>query len=125
MSDLKVVELSKIINFKNHPFKVNEDASLDDLVTSIRENGLLTPLTIRLIDNDKYELISGHRRKKAMELLGIKNAKVYIKNLNDDEAIIEMVDSNMYRDKILPSEKAFAYKMKLDAMKHQGKTLFP
>ena len=125
MGKIEVIELSKIDTFKNHPFKVNNDESLRSLSDSIKENGLLNPLTVRIKNNGRYELISGHRRKLAMELIGIKEANAYVKELNDDEAIIEMVDSNMYREKILPSEKAFAYKMKLDAIKHQGKTLSP
>lgn len=125
MNKLEIIELSKIDGFKNHPFKVNNDDSLKELANSIKENGLLNPLTVRLKSNGKYELISGHRRKLALELIGIKEANAYVKELGDDEAVIEMVDSNMYREKILPSEKAFAYKMKLDAMKHQGKTLSP
>ena len=125
MGKIEVIELSKIDTFKNHPFKVNNDESLKTLSDSIKENGLLNPLTVRIKNNGRYELISGHRRKLAMELIGIKEANAYVKELNDDEAIIEMVDSNMYREKILPSEKAFAYKMKLDAIKHQGKTLSP
>ena len=87
----------------------------------IKENGLYTPLTVRLKEDGRYELISGHRRKAAMELLGITETEAYVKELADEEATIEMVDSNMYREKILPSEKAFAYKMKYDAIKHQGK----
>lgn len=125
MSEIKNIKLEEIDNFKNHPFQVNNDESLKELSDSIKENGLLNPLTVRQKENGRYELVSGHRRKFAMELLGIKEAKAYVKELSDDEAIIEMVDSNMYRDKILPSEKAFAYKMKLDALKHQGKRLSP
>lgn len=125
MSEIKNIKLEEIDNFKNHPFKVNNDESLKELSDSIKENGLLNPLTVRLKENGRYELISGHRRKFAMELLGIKEANAYVKELSDDEATVEMVDSNMYRDKILPSEKAFAYKMKLDALKHQGKRLSP
>ena len=125
MSEIKKIKLEEIDNFKNHPFKVNNDESLKELSDSIKENGLLNPLTVRLKENGRYELISGHRRKFAMELLGIKEANAYVKELSDDEATVEMVDSNMYRDKILPSEKAFAYKMKLDALKHQGKRLSP
>ena len=86
---------------------------------------MLNPITVRPKSNGRYELISGHRRKTAMESLGLEEANAIIKELTDDEATIEMVDSNMYRDKILPSEKAFAYKMKLDALKHQGRTLSP
>ena len=88
---------------------------------SIRMNGLLEPLLVRPDKSGGYELISGHRRKLALELCGIKEADCYIENLSDDEAIIKMVDSNIYRNLILPSEKAFAYKMKLEAIKHQGK----
>ncbi len=125
MSDIKKIKLEDIDTFENHPFKVNNDESLQELAESIRINGLLNPLTVRKKENGRYELISGHRRKLAMELNGMKEANAYIKELSNDEAVIEMVDSNMYRDKILPSEKAFAYKMKLDAMKHQGKKISP
>ena len=113
--------MSKIDSFKDHPFHVNNDESLKELANSIKENGLYTPLTVRLKEDGRYELISGHRRKAAMELLGITETEAYVKELADEEATIEMVDSNMYREKILPSEKAFAYKMKYDAIKHQGK----
>ena len=122
MSKVDIIELSKIDSFKNHPFLVNNDNSLKELAQSIKDNGLLNPLIVRKKDNDRYEMISGHRRKMALELIGINVAEVYIKELNDDEATVSMVDSNIYREKILPSEKAFAYKMKTDAIKHQGKT---
>ncbi len=125
MSDIKKIKLENIDSFENHPFKVNNDESLKELSKSIKENGLLNPLTVRLKEDGRYELISGHRRKLAMELLGMNEASAYVKELSDDEATIEMVDSNMYRDLILPSEKAFAYKMKMDALKHQGKSLSP
>lgn len=125
MNKYQKIKLDQIDSFQNHPFHVNNDESLKELGNSIKENGLLNPLIVRPKENGRYELISGHRRKLAMELEGIKEADTCIKELTDDEAIIEMVDSNMYRDKILPSEKAFAYKMKLDAMNHQGKTLSP
>ena len=121
MSNIEKIKLDKIDSFENHPFQVNNDESLKELANSIKINGLLNPLTVRKKENGRYELVSGHRRKMAMELVGIKEANAYVKELNDDEATIEMVDSNMYREKILPSEKAFAYKMKLDAIKHQGK----
>lgn len=123
MDKIQTIDLAFIDPFKDHPFKVNNDDSLKELANSIKENGLLNPLTVRKKDNGRYELISGHRRKLAMELIGIDKAKAYVKELSNEEAIIEMVDSNMYRDIILPSEKAFAYKMKLDAMKHQGKKI--
>ena len=121
MTKKQKILLSKIDSFKGHPFHVNNDVSLKELANSIKENGLYTPLTVRLKEDGRYELISGHRRKAAMELLGITVTEAYVKELADEEATIEMVDSNMYREKILPSEKAFAYKMKYDAIKHQGK----
>ena len=121
MSEIKKIKLEDIVAFKNHPFKVEDNESFKELVQSIKENGLLNPIVVRPKDN-KYEIISGHRRLKAMELNGYDEIEAYIKELNDDEAIIQMVDSNLQRDKILPSEKAFAFKMKLDAIKHQGKT---
>ena len=117
------IKLKDIVDFKEHPFLVNNDESLEQLAVSIKENGLLNPLIVRKKSNGKYEMISGHRRKKALELIGETEANVYIKDFNDDEAVICMVDSNIYREKILPSEKAFAYKMKLDAIKHQGKKI--
>ena len=115
------INLSKIDSFKNHPFKVNKDESLNELRDSIKENGLLNPLVVRRKENGRYEMISGHRRKLVFELSGIDESDCYIEKLNDDEATIYLVDSNIYRNKILPSEKAFAYKMKLEAIKHQGK----
>ena len=121
MTKKQKILLSKIDSFKDHPFHVNNDESLKELANSIKENGLYTPLTVRLKEDGRHELISGHRRKAAMELLGITETEAYVKELADEEATIEMVDSNMYREKILPSEKAFAYKMKYDAIKHQGK----
>lgn len=121
MSELKKVKLSEIDDFNNHPFKVIKDNNFYELVDSIKENGLLTPLIVRRKKNDRYELISGHRRKLALEVLGILESEVEIRDLDNDEAIILMVDSNLYRNNILPSEKAFAYKMKLEAIKHQGK----
>lgn len=121
MKEMTKIKLSDIDSFANHPFKVIKDDSLNELITSIRENGLLNPLVVRRKENGRFEMISGHRRKLALELNGIEEADCYIEKLNDDEAIIYMVDSNIYRNRILPSEKAFAYKMKLEAIKHQGK----
>ena len=112
------VNLSKIDNFKEHPFLVNNDSSLMELVKSIKENGLLNPMVVREKENGRYELISGHRRKKALEILGIQEIEVVLKELNDDEATIFMVDSNIYRERVLPSEKAFAYKMKMEILKN-------
>ena len=115
------INLNDIDTFKEHPFLVNNDESFMELVKSIKENGLLHPLIVRKKENDRYEMISGHRRKKALEMLGIYEAEAIVKDLNDDEATIFMIDSNLYRERILPSEKAFAYKMKMDALKHQRK----
>ena len=117
------IDISLIDNFPKHPFKVLENEDLRKLEESINEHGVLEPILVRPKDNGRYEIISGHRRKRASELLGIKTIKCIIKDLDDDQAIINMVDSNLHREKILPSEKAFAYKMKLEAMKHQGISL--
>ena len=116
------IKIKDIIPFKDHPYKVEEDDSLKELMDSIEKTGLIQPVIVRE-KNNKYEMISGHRRLKAYELLGIDEIEADIKELTDDEAIVFMVDSNIHREKILPSEKAFAYKMKLDAIKHQGKKL--
>ena len=120
--NLVKINLNDIDSFEGHPFSVNKDDSLKELVHSIKVNGLFNPMIVRKKENGRYEMISGHRRKTALEILGISESEVIVKELNDDEATIFMVDSNMYRETILPSERAFAYKMKMDAMKHQGKT---
>ena len=122
MSEYKKIKLSEIDSFKNHPYKVERDESFNELMESIKSTGLLNPLIVRPKENGRYEMISGHRRKLALELLGEKEVSVNIKDLSDEEATILMVDSNISRERILPSEKAFAYKMKYDAIKHQGKT---
>lgn len=114
------ISISEIDNFDNHPFKVKEDESMLELVESIKENGVLTPAVLRQKDDGRYELVSGHRRKRACELAGIETLPSIIKTLSKDEAIIYMVDSNLQREEILPSEKAFSYKMRLDAMKRQA-----
>lgn len=111
--------LEELIPFKNHPFKVTEDADLHQLAESIRESGVLVPALARPC-SDKYELISGHRRLAACKLLGLPTIPVIIRELTDAEAIITMVDANLQRERILPSEKAFAYKMKMDALSHRG-----
>ena len=121
MNNYKKIKLKDIDSFKNHPYKVENDDSIKELANSIKENGLINPLIVRQKKNGRYELISGHRRKLALELNGEKDVEVNIKELTDDEATIFMVDSNMQREKVLPSEKAYAYKMKYDALKHQGK----
>ena len=115
------IELNQIQSFRNHPFKVLDDEKMQDLVNSICENGILTPVLVRPIDNNKYEMISGHRRMHAAELLQMNVIPAIIRDMSDEEAIVKMVDSNIQREELLPSEKAFAYKMKLDAMKNQGK----
>ena len=115
MESIVKIKISQIDDFQDHPFLVNDDDALKELAQSIKENGLLNPIIVRPKKNNRYELISGHRRKLASQLNGIDEIDAFIKELDDDEATIYMVDSNMY------SEKAFAYKMKLDAMKHQGK----
>lgn len=121
-NEIKTVKLKDLRDFTNHPFKVIDDnQDMEDLISSIRENGLIEPILIRPNPDGKYEIISGHRRKKACEILGLKDIKCIIKDFSDDEAVINMVDSNIKREKILPSEKAFAYKMRLEAMNHQGK----
>ena len=114
------IDISKISNFPNHPFKVVNDDKMDDMVKSVKEYGVILPVIIRPKDNGTYEMISGHRRKFASQLALKETMPCIVRELSDDEAIIIMVDSNMQREEILPSEKAFAYKMKLDAMKHQG-----
>ena len=122
MNEIIKIKISEIDDFKNHPYKGDLGDELNDLVESIKLNGLLVPIVVRRKENDRYELLSGHRRKKVYEILGLEEIDAIIKDLNDDESTIFMVDSNMYREKLLPSEKAFAYRMKMEAMKHQGKT---
>lgn len=117
------IDISKISNFPEHPFKVNDDEKMQDMVKSIKEYGVILPVIVRPKEDGTYEMISGHRRKRACELAGVKQIRCIVKNLSDDEATILMVDSNIQREEILPSEKAFAYKMKLEAMKHQGKNI--
>ena len=114
------IDISKISDFPNHPFKVKDDDKMEEMVKSIKQYGVILPVIVRPKDDGTYEMISGHRRKRACELAGIKQIKCIVKDLSDDEATILMVDSNIQREEILPSEKAFAYKMKLEAMKHQG-----
>ena len=119
---IEELELNLLDTFKNHPFKVINNEDLSKLKESINVNGVLEPIIVRKKD-DRYEIISGHRRKYASELLGLKTIPCIIRDMTDDEATIYMVDSNMHRETILPSEKAKAYKMKLDALSHQGKSL--
>ena len=114
------IPLSQISDFPNHPFKVKMDESMSDLVESVKLYGVLSPIIVRQKENGEYEMIAGHRRKRASELAGKDSIKCIVQDVTDDEAIILMVDSNLQREQLLPSEKAFAYKMKLDAMKRQG-----
>ena len=114
------IEVVKLQPFRNHPFKVIDDEKMEDLVESIRTNGILSPVLIRPIGNDIYEMVSGHRRMHAAILLGMDRIPAIIREMTDDEAIVKMVDANIQREELLPSEKAFAYKMKMDAMKNQG-----
>ena len=117
------IDISKISNFPDHPFKVNDDEKMQEMVKSIKEYGVILPVIVRPKEDGTYEMISGHRRKRACELAGVEQIRCIVKNLSDDEATILMVDSNIQREEILPSEKAFAYKMKLEAMRHQGKSI--
>jgi len=116
----KLIPISKIDPFPNHPFRVEYDSSMAELVDSIRERGLLSPILVRKV-NDRYQLISGHRRKMACELNGLTEIPATVVDMSDDEATIAMVETNFHRQRLLPSEKAYSYKMRYDAMKHQGK----
>ena len=115
------ISVRDLHSFKNHPFQVKDDDSLQTLCDSIREYGILSPLLARPTD-DGFEIVSGHRRKAAALRLGLDRLPVLVRDMSDDEAVILMVDSNIQRENLLPSEKAFAYKMKLDALKHQGRS---
>ena len=120
LSKIRDIPISEIDEFPDHPFKVLMDEDMQQLVESIKRNGVMTPATVRLKEDGRYELVSGHRRKKACELAGLETLKCEVKELTRDEAIIVMVESNLQRSTILPSEKAFAYKMRLEAMKRQA-----
>lgn len=118
---VKEILISDIVDFKDHPFKVIVNDELNEMVESIKQRGVLSPTLVRPTTDGKYEMVAGHRRKRASELANLDTIPCIIRDLTDDEATIIMVDSNMQREKILPSERAFAYKMKLEALKHQGK----
>ena len=120
LSKIRDIPISQIDEFPDHPFKVLMNEDMEQLVDSVKRNGVMTPATVRLKEDGRYELISGHRRKKACELAGLETLKCEVKELTRDEAIIIMVESNLQRTVILPSEKAFAYKMRLEAMKRQA-----
>ena len=115
------VNLNELYEFKNHPFRVVDDEKMEELASSIKANGVLSPALVRKRAEGVYELVSGHRRKRACEIAGLTKMPVIVKDLSDDEATIIMVDANIQREEILPSEKAFAFKMKMEAMSHQGK----
>ena len=114
------IELGRIHSFPNHPFKVLDDEKMDTLVESIRENGILNPVIVRPDQNGDYEMISGHRRVHAAGIVGLKKVPAIVNEMSDDEAIIKMVDANIQREEILPSERAFSFKMKMEAMKRRG-----
>lgn len=120
LSKIRDIPIAEIDEFPDHPFKVLLDEDMEQLVESIKRNGVMTPATVRLKEDGRYELISGHRRKKACEIAGLETLKCEVKELTRDEAIIVMVESNLQRSAILPSEKAYAYKMRLEAMKRQA-----
>lgn len=117
---VEYIDIDKIKDFPNHPFKVVNDDKMQELASSVKEYGVILPIMVRPKEDGTYEMVSGHRRKMAAQIAGLKDIKCIVKDLTDDEATIIMVDSNIQREEILPSERAFAYKMKLEAMKHQG-----
>ena len=117
---IKQVRLSQLFPFKQHPFKVNDDAKMQETVESIKQYGVLSPAIARPLPDGGYELVSGHRRKRACELAGLETMPVIVRELDDDAAAILVVDSNLQREGLLPSERAFAYKLKLEALRHQG-----
>ena len=119
---VKNIPLDKLHPFKNHPFKILNNEEMERMIESIRKVGTITPALARPLPDGGYELISGHRRLAACQVLGIETMPVIVREMSDDEAVIAMVDANLQREIILPSEKAFAYKMKLEAIKHQGLT---
>ena len=121
LSKIRDIPLELIDDFPDHPFKVRDDEDMMQLVESVKERGVITPVTVRQKEDGRYELVSGHRRKRACELAGFETLRSEIVDLNRDEATILMVESNFQRSEILPSEKAFAYKMRLEALSRQGK----
>ena len=114
------IEINKIHAFKNHPFKVLDDEKMQDLIESVKLSGVLTPVLLRVDSNDEYEMISGHRRLHAAKMAGLNTIPAIVRELSDDDAVIAMVDANIQREELLPSEKAFAYRMKLEAMKRKA-----
>ena len=120
LEKVEKIAVSSISNFPNHPYQVKDNEEMEDFVENVKEKGVIHPVIVRPKKDGTYEMISGHRRKRACELAGIKEIPAIVRDMSDEDAIIYMVDSNKQREKILPSEKAFAYKMKLEAMKRQG-----
>lgn len=116
------IQMDKLVGFRDHPFQVKDDESLNALCESIRDYGVLSPLLARPTADGNYEIVSGHRRKAAAMKLGMEKLPVLVREMTDDEAVILMVDSNIQRENLLPSEKAYAYKMKFEAIKHQGRS---
>ena len=116
-----ILTIDNLIDFEAQPFKVFDDEAMDELVASIKSVGVLVPIIIRPVNDGKYEIISGHRRKRACEIAGIDKVPAIIKELSDTEAAIMLVDSNLQRERILPSERAYAYRLKFEALKHQGR----
>lgn len=124
MNEIKSIKLTDLVSAPSNPFKITMDAEMEKLIESISETGVIAPIIARPSENGKYEIVSGHRRKYACEYLGIETVPIIVKDLDRNEAVIFLVDSNLQRENILPSEKAFAYKMKLEAIKHQGKATY-
>lgn len=123
LEKIRDIQIKDIEDFPNHPFKINNGEEIENMKESIRQNGILVPALVRAKEDGKYEMIAGHRRKFAAMLLGMETIPCIVRELSDDEAIIAMVDSNLQREEILPSERAFAYKMKVEALNHQGKII--
>ena len=122
LAQAEYLPIGKLKSFEGHPFYVKDDDDMEQLTESIRQQGVLNPIMVRPLDTGEYEVISGHRRLHACKKAGIEMIPAFIYSMDRSEAVVAMVDSNLHREKLLPSEKAFAYKMKMDAMKHQGKT---
>lgn len=120
MKNIQKLDIIKLKAFENHPYKVKDDEEMETLVESIKEHGILTPIIVRPLENDEYEIISGHRRLFASKQAGLTEVPAFVYEMNRDKATIALVDSNLHREHLLPSEKAFAYKMKVEAMSRQG-----
>ncbi len=121
MRNITMIDVSKLKEFENHPYKVKDDLEMENLKDSIKENGILSPIIVRPLENDEYEIISGHRRLFASKKAGLTEVPALIFEMSREDAAIALVDSNLHRENILPSEKAFAYKLKMEAMSKQGK----